>query len=177
MEHYVSGEEHQEGIRRRSKLQHKNKPPYVWIAVVIIAMVASSLGMFAYLKHGGTNSSGSSASGSSSGLLAGGPACGGGGGNQCMGSGPSGGQMSGPPPISGTVTAVSATSITIQSQDGTQTFSITSSTQEGVGPGQPNKSYSPNDIHIGQVVGLVTAPNNPTQVQILMAMQQVTSPN
>jgi len=52
--------------------------------------------------------------------------------------------------VVGTVTAADASSITVETSDGTsRTFTVTSSTEVLPGRQQPTQAYDPNDIEIG----------------------------
>lgn len=167
---YISGEEHQ--ARQRSKSASKQKSPLLWI-VIALTFVVLCLGSFIVLKlikHNPTSLSDNTTTGQQSFGTNGGP---GAGAVMCN----SGGQCSGPtqvqnghPPTVGTVTARSAASITIQptGSGSTQTFSITSSTQETTGPNQGTHPYNQSDVQIGETVGVATLSNNSQADMIIL---------
>lgn len=106
-----------------------------------------------------------------------------GGPTMCTSSGPcssaNGVMTNGKPPVIGKITAVSPSSITIQPSGGggTQTFSITSSTQEMKSPGQDQgpSAYNASDFSIGQTVGVVPGNNDSTQAQMVLPNFQATN--
>jgi len=171
-ESYISGEEHQ--ARQHSKSAANQKSPLLWI-VIALTFIVLCLGSFIVLKlmrHNPTNLTDNTGMGQSL-STGGGP----GGGNaivtctagsQCTGPSQS---QNGHPPTAGTVTARSATSITIQPSGGgnSQTYTITSSTQEtDGGPNQGFHGYNPSDITIGETVGVVTSSNNSQADMIIL---------
>lgn len=180
MEDYISGETHHRQLQEQhGTVKPKDRHPFLWVALAIIAVLIGVLGVFIFSKPTRHVSLGSSTQG----LLLNGntPACSNG--NQCLvsngpavcaGSEPCSQPNLPSPPTIGTVTAVSASSITEQFQNGsTQTFTITSNTQIGIGPGAPNKPYGPNYlsyVHVGEGVGIMADSSNSGQAKLVMPL-------
>lgn len=139
MAEYVTGEEYEAMKKTPHSHAKTSKNPIVFIIIAVVLMGLSFYGGIAYQKskQPKTASSAAGAFGSSSG-----------------GSGGGGGRFSGQRPTIGSVTAISATSITVQdSRTGSSvTLSITNSTQIT----DNGQTVAASDIQTGDTV-LVTA--------------------
>lgn len=83
---------------------------------------------------------------------------------------PSNQQMQGGhPPVTGTVTNVSSTSITIKTSDGSKhTYTITSNTEMLAGPNQGGTVYDASQIQIGEQVGIAVNADDTTEAQVVL---------
>jgi hypothetical protein len=187
MDEYIPGDDPQKTVG------HKPKPsmsPFIWVGIIVVALVivvAGGYSALAYLRHGQNNSSNTSltstngSGGPQSISGSGGPPSG-----QTMmkcsaGSSCSGAQA----PTTGTVTAVSSTSITIQPSGSstTKTYTITSSTgmaspettSSGAVQMQGNESFNASDVHIGEIVAVMTGSNSSQAQMIILNPPQQTS--
>jgi hypothetical protein len=122
---------------------HKGAQPLVWVIITVVIIGVGGFGMYSYLHHNNTNNVATS--------------------NTPVGgsNNPStGGETSTTPPVVGTVTAFSSTSVTIRlSSDGsTKTFAITSATG-----GPPASS-----LQVGETIGIIVSTSDSSQASVLM---------
>jgi len=164
-EQYVSGEEHRAAQAQRPKAT--TKFPWPWVVAMVAVVIATGLGLLWLMKPTPTNSAGtgdpSTQNFGSNGGTSDGP-------TMCVNGSCQGNQqhVSGAEPIVGTVTAISATSITIQPTTGSaRTFAISSSTMEARPNANPG-NFSANDVHIGDTVGVVVDSTDATQAHIIL---------
>ena len=169
----LSGEEYMEAQKKRVVAKKNNTLLYVGLGVGggILLLGIGFIIAFLMFNHGGTQGNGG-LNGDS-----GGPSLNGGGPNmQRMGgsggpvscSGPCSTQSQGAA-VSGKVTAVSDTSITIQPPSGsTKTFSIKSSTQMVTGAGSGPTAYKSSSIHVGDEVGIMTTSSDSTEAETVL---------
>jgi hypothetical protein len=169
--------------------QQVNKSPRTGMSRSVVAVAIVSIvilggcfyGVLAYIKsqnntptpsgnQGMSSMPGSSSGGMGSDCSGGGPCTGlnSGGPSGCTNSGPCTQTSGGQQVVAGKITAVSATSISVQPADGgsAKTFAVTSATKQSKGANTGEVAYSASDMHVGDAVG-VSASGSTAQLIML----------
>jgi hypothetical protein len=166
MDKFTSGEDPR--ARQLTKVAPKDKKSLQWwiIAVAAVALIGISFGALHYVQHSddpnvihkplSKQSPADDTPSSKDGPRVS-ATCEGADGGPCSGG-----------PRDGTVTAVSATSITIQAASGndTRTLSITSATQEM--KGTQASAFNLGDVHVGDRVSVIPSSTDSSQAQTIM---------
>lgn len=174
---YISGEGYQS--MRHNKPPRGGISPLVWVAIAVVIIGAGAFVTLTYLKHndnanntnlttGSTNGEPSNGNGMTPINNSGGGApsgCASGCSPQQIGGGGGGQTLV---VHTGTVTAVSSGSITIQpsGSSSAETFSITNDTQ--VFDGNSNTALNPSNIQTGETVNVNTAGSSSTQAVVIV---------
>lgn len=179
MDEYVSGEKHKSA--QAAKLPQKGKAKLIGIGLAFIVVIFLGGMLLVKQSHRSQNTpvygvNGAPVSGGS------GPAP-----VSCAGSACNQNQQSGQglPPVVGTVTAVSKTSITVKPTDGggTRTFTITGDTKEvsspdaNTGPSSSGPSAYAYDVKVGDSVAVEPSSTDGTLAKTILPNKQTTNVN
>jgi hypothetical protein len=142
---YISGEAHREMVQQKSKAQNPRslRLPLL-IGLIIVLIVVAFIGGSQYQNRNNSNSSNPATQTQNNGAMNVPSSANGNGGNSGNGA------ITGGQAISGQVSSISATSITVQASGGAKTLSITSSTS--IISGNTNQTVTYSDIKNGDMV-------------------------